>query len=144
MAVEIAWEERRPGSLVTPESIDNAITTLLTIGGSTNAIVHVLAMARRAGVPLTLDRFDEISQRVPVLADLRPSGRFLMEDFHHAGGLRGLLTRLPDKFHLNTRTISGGTLGDQLAGAEILNDEVIRTRENRYGQPAGPAFCVAI
>ncbi len=103
---------------------------LLTIGGSTNAIVHILAIARRAGVPLTLDRFDEISERVPVLADLRPSGRFLMEDFHHAGGLSALLTRLSDRLHLNTATVNGCTLGEQIAGSEILNDEIIRTRDN--------------
>ncbi len=129
-AVEIAWQKLTPSQILSPESIDNAITTLLTIGGSTNAIVHILAIARRAGVPLTLDRFDEISERVPVLADLRPSGRFLMEDFHHAGGLAALLTRLTDRLHLNTATVNGCTLGEQIAGSEILNDEIIRTRDN--------------
>ncbi|MCC6510366.1 MAG: dihydroxy-acid dehydratase [Pirellulaceae bacterium] len=129
-AVEIAWENLRPSQLVTAQSIDNAITTLLTIGGSTNAIVHVLAMARRAGVPLTLDRFDELSEQVPVLADLRPSGRFLMEDFHHAGGLSALLLRLKDRLNLDCLTISGCTLGKQLEGSEVLNDEIIRTRDN--------------
>lgn len=129
-AVEIAWENLCPSKIITAESIDNAITTLLTIGGSTNAIVHILAMARRAGVPLTLDRFDELSEQVPVLADLRPSGRFLMEDFHHAGGLSGLLTRLTDRMHLKAATVNGCTLGEQIAGSEILSDEIIRTRDN--------------
>lgn len=129
-AVDIAWDNLRPSRIITAESIDNAITTLLTIGGSTNAIVHILAMARRAGVPLTLDRFDEISEHVPVLADLRPSGRFLMEDFHHAGGLSALLTRLTDRLHLQAATVNGCTLGEQIAGSEILNDEIIRTRDN--------------
>lgn len=129
-AVDIAWENLCPSQFITAQSIDNAITTLLTIGGSTNAIVHILAMARRAGVPLTLDRFDEISEQVPVLADLRPSGRFLMEDFHHAGGLSALLTRLTDRLHLNAMTVNGCTLGEQISSGEILNDEIIRTRDN--------------
>ncbi|MFO1063398.1 MAG: L-arabinonate dehydratase [Pirellulales bacterium] len=129
-AVEIAWQKLTPSRFITAESIDNAITTLLTIGGSTNAIVHILAMAGRAGVPLTLDRFDEISERVPVLADLRPSGRFLMEDFHHAGGLSALLCRLKDRLALDARTVNGLTLGEQIDGAEVLNDEIIRTRDN--------------
>ena len=129
-AVEIAWNKLCPSRIISAESIDNAITTLLTIGGSTNAIVHILAIARRAGVPLTLDRFDQISEQVPVLADLRPSGRFLMEDFHHAGGLSALLTRLTDRLHLKAATVNGGTLGEQIAGSEILNDEIIRTRDN--------------
>ena len=129
-AVEIAWDNLKPSRIITAESIDNAITTLLTIGGSTNAIVHILAIAKRAGVPLSLDRFDEISERVPVLADLRPSGRFLMEDFHHAGGLSALLTRLTDRLHLKATTVNGCTLGEQIADSEILNDEIIRTRDN--------------
>lgn len=129
-AVEIAWDKLTPSQLISAQSIDNAITTLLTIGGSTNAIVHILAIAKRAGVPLSLDRFDEISEQVPVLADLRPSGRYLMEDFHHAGGLPGLFTRLKDRLHLDALTINGCTLGQQIEGSEILNDEIIRTRDN--------------
>ncbi len=90
-AVEVAWENLRPSQILTKESFDNAIITQLTIGGSTNAIVHIIAMAGRAGYGVTMDDFDRWSEQVPVLADLRPSGRFLMEDFHHAGGLRSLL-----------------------------------------------------
>lgn len=129
-AVEIAWQNLRPSQIITRESIDNAIVTQLTLSGSTNAIVHLLAIAGRAGVPLSLDRFDELSSRVPVLADLRPSGRFLMEDFYNAGGLSALLTRLTDVLNLDCQTINGCTLGEQIAGSEILNDEVIRTRDN--------------
>jgi dihydroxy-acid dehydratase len=129
-AVEMAWEDLRPSQIVTADAIDNAVVTQLTIGGSTNAIVHVLAMAGRAGIPLSLDRFDELSQRVPVLADLRPSGRFLMEDFHHAGGLAALLGRLRDLLKLDCQTVNGITLGEQIAGAEVLNNEIIRTRDN--------------
>ena len=129
-AVEIAWENLKPSQIINAKSIDNAIVTQLTISGSTNAIVHVLAMAGRAGVPLTLDRFDELSTRVPVLADLRPSGRFLMEDFHHAGGLAALLSRLSDVLNLDCQTVNGCTLGQQIQGAQVLSDEIIRTRDN--------------
>ncbi len=93
-AVEIAWEKLTPSKILTRESFDNAVITQLTIGGSTNAIVHIIAMARRAGFQVTMDDFDRWSQSIPMLADLRPSGRFLMEDFHHAGGLPALLNRL--------------------------------------------------
>lgn len=129
-AVEMAWQNLRPSQIVNAKSIDNAIVTQLTIGGSTNAIVHVLALAKRAGVPLTMDRFDELSSRVPVLADLRPSGRYLMEDFHHAGGLSALLSRLSDLLNLDCMTVNGCTLGEQIAGSVSLNDEIIRVRDN--------------
>ncbi len=136
-AVELAWTNRRPSQFVTPQSIDNAIMTQLTIGGSTNAIVHIIAIAGRAGIPLSLSRFDELSERVPVLADLRPSGRFLMEDFHQAGGLTGLLSRLTDVLNLDCPTVSGMTLGQQIVGATVLNDQVIRTRENPLWSTGG-------
>jgi dihydroxy-acid dehydratase len=129
-AVELAWQNLRPSQIVDARTIDNAIITQLTIGGSTNAIVHILAMAGRCGIPLTLDRFDELSEKVPVLADLRPSGRFLMEDFHHAGGLAALMTRLTDILNLDCPTINGCTLGEQIAGSESLDDNIIRTRDN--------------
>ncbi len=129
-AVELAWEQLKPSQIVNARSLDNAILTSLCIGGSTNAIVHIIAMAGRAGVPLTLDRFDDLSQKVPVLGDIRPSGRFLMEDFHHAGGLRALLARISDLLQLDCVTVSGRTLGEHLAGAEVLDDEIIRTRDN--------------
>jgi dihydroxyacid dehydratase/phosphogluconate dehydratase len=129
-AVELAWEQLRPSDIINADSLSNAILTQLCIGGSTNAIVHIIAMAGRAGVPLTLDRFHELSEKVPVLGDLRPSGRFLMEDFHHAGGLRALLVRIGDLLNLHCQTVSGQTLGQAIAGAECLNDEIIRTRDN--------------
>ncbi len=129
-AVELAWEQLKPSHIINADSLTNAILTSLCIGGSTNAIVHLIALAGRAGVPLTLDRFDELSQLVPVLGDIRPSGRFLMEDFHHAGGLRALLERIRDLLKLDCLTVSGQTLGQHIAGAESLDDEIIRTREN--------------
>lgn len=128
-AVEIAWEQLKPSQLVTVDSIDNAIVTQLTIGGSTNAIVHILALAGRAGVPLSLKRFDELSQTTPVLGDLRPCGRYLMEDFYNAGGLGALLNRLGSRLHLGCPTISGSTLGEQIDGQVGIDDEVIRPLE---------------
>ncbi len=128
-AVELAWQQLKPSDIVTQDSIDNAIVADMAIGGSTNAIVHLLAIARRVGIPMTLDRFDEISSRVPVIGDIRPGGRFLMEDFYNAGGLPALLNRVRDLLHLDCVTVSGMTLGEQIAGSEVIDDEVIRTRE---------------
>ena len=113
----------------------------MAIGGSTNAIIHLVAMAGRAGIKLPLEKFDEISRRTPRLADLRPAGRFLMEDFYFAGGLRALLAQLPDLLHGESFTVNGHTLAENLAGAEIFNPEVIRTRETalagrRHRHPA--------
>ena len=88
MLVEIAHEGLTPDQLLTPEAFDNAVTVVAALGGSTNAVIHLLAMARRAGVQLTLDHFDELSRRVPTLANIAPSGEYLMEDFFYAGGLR--------------------------------------------------------
>ena len=85
--VEMVWEDLKPSDILTPEAFDNAIAVDMAIGGSTNAIIHLIAMAGRAGIKLPLERFDEISQKIPVIANLRPSGEFLMEDFYDAGGL---------------------------------------------------------
>jgi dihydroxy-acid dehydratase len=136
-AVELAWEQLRPSQIVTPEAIDNAITTQLTIGGSTNAIVHIIAMAGRAGVDLTLDRFDELSKVVPVLGDIRPCGRFLMEDFYDAGGLGALLNQMPDLLNLQCKTVGGQTLGEQISGKQVINPEVIRPRDNPVSATGG-------
>ncbi len=139
-AVEIAWEDLRPSKIVSPEAIDDAITALMAIGGSTNAIVHILALAGRAGVPLTLDRFDELSRMTPVLADVRPGGRFLMEDFHHAGGLPALLLQLRDLLHPERIVISGKTLAEQIAVGEVIQPDVIRSRDNAMSEEGG--LCV--
>jgi len=128
--VDMVWEDLKPSDILTAEAFDNAVTAVLALGGSTNAIVHLVAMARRAGVPLNLDRFEALSAKTPVLADVRPSGRFLMEDFYYAGGLRGLLAEIRDLLALNCRTVNGQTLGENLEGAAIYNAEVIREREN--------------
>jgi len=129
-AVELAWQNVTPRSLLTRSSFENALATQLSISGSTNAIVHMIAMAGRAGIKLTLDDYDAMSKRVPVLADIRPSGKYLMEDFYDAGGLPGLLSRIRDLLHLDERTVNGNTLGEQIQSAEVIDDKVIRTREN--------------
>ncbi|MEO2035895.1 MAG: L-arabinonate dehydratase [Planctomycetaceae bacterium] len=129
-AVELAWYNLRPRQLMTGDAFHNAIVTLMAIGGSTNAIVHLMAMAGRAQVPLTLERFDELSQTTPVLANLRPAGAFVMEDFFDAGGLRGLLSRIVHLLNTETPTVAGITLGESLDGAEVFDDDVIRAADN--------------
>jgi dihydroxy-acid dehydratase len=129
--VEMVWEDLKPRDLLTREAFDNAIVTLMALGGSTNAIVHLVAMAGRAGVKIALERFNEISARTPVLANIRPSGtKYLMEDFYYAGGLRALLAEVKDLLDLSCRTANGRTLGENLEGARIWNDDVIRARDN--------------
>jgi dihydroxy-acid dehydratase len=127
--VDMVWDDLKPRDILTPASFDNAITAVLALGGSTNALVHLIAQARRAGIALTLDRFDELSRRTPLLANVRPAGKYLMEDFYYAGGLRGLLATIPDLLSLGERTVGGATLGDDLAGAEVYNTDVILPRE---------------
>ena len=128
--VEMVWEDLVIHDVVDQRAIDNAVTTVLALGGSTNAIVHLIATARRAGVTLDLARFDELARRTPVLANIRPSGKYLMEDFYYAGGLRGMMSRLSDLLDTSALTINGRTLGENLEGAKVYNDDVIRTRDN--------------
>jgi dihydroxy-acid dehydratase len=137
--VEMVWEDLKPSDILTRESFDNAITVDMAIGGSTNAIIHLIAMAGRAGFKLPLERFDEISHRVPVIANVRPSGEFLMEDFFDGGGLRGLLNRIRDMLRLDCKTVSGRTLGEDIADATICNDNVIRRLDKPISQ-AGATF----
>ncbi|MFM0095403.1 L-arabinonate dehydratase [Paraburkholderia nemoris] len=126
--VEMVWEDLKPSDLITAGSIDNAVTTCLALSGSTNAIVHMIALARRAGIELTLDRYDDISRRTPVLANIRPTGAYLMEDFFYAGGLPAMLAELGELIDRSQKTVNGRTLGENLEGATIFNDEVIRRR----------------
>jgi dihydroxy-acid dehydratase len=128
--VEMVWTDLKPRDILTRTSFENAIVTLMALGGSTNAVIHLIAMAGRAAIPLTLDDFDAASSRVPVLANLRPSGEYLMEDFFHAGGLRALLAEIRDLLHLEERTVNGRTLGENLRGALRIGDGVIRPRHN--------------
>jgi dihydroxyacid dehydratase/phosphogluconate dehydratase len=127
--VEMVWEDLRPRDLLSRGSFDNAITTLMAMGGSTNAIVHLVAMAGRAGLAFPLERYNEISDRTPVIANVRPSGeRYLMEDFYYAGGLRALLNELRELLDLGARTVNGRTLGENIADAKVWNAEVILPR----------------
>ena len=123
--VEMVWEDLRSCELLTPAAFDNAITVDMAIGGSTNAIIHLIAMAGRAGIKLPLDRFDEISHRTPVIANLRPSGEHLMEDFYDAGGLPALLNRIGHLLHRESLTVNGLSLGENVAAAAVCNDAVI-------------------
>ena len=129
--VDMVWEDLKPRDILSKESFDNAIVTLMAMGGSTNALIHLVAMAGRAGVKLPLERFNEFSARTPLLANVRPSGeRYLMEDFYYAGGLRALLAELKDLLFLQARTVTGRTLGENLEGARTYNADVIRARAN--------------
>ena len=94
--VDMVWEDLKPRDFITAGSVDNAVTTALALGGSTNAVIHLIAIAGRAGVPLTLDRFDALSRKTPLIANIRPAGEYLMEDFFYAGGLRALLRGIVD------------------------------------------------
>ena len=137
--VEMVWEDLKPSDILTRESFLNAITTLMAISGSTNAIVHIIAMAGRAGIKITLGDFDMIARRTPVLANIRPAGKFLMEDLHDAGGIPALLSRLGDLIHPDCLTISGKTLGESVKGAEVFSDEVIVPREKPLAAEGGMA-----
>jgi dihydroxy-acid dehydratase len=137
--VDMVWEDLKPTDILSAAAFDNAVVTVLALGGSTNAIVHLVAMARRAGVPLDLDRFDALSAKTPVLADVRPSGRFLMEDFYYAGGLRALLAEVRDLLALDCRTANGRSLGENLTDAQVYNPEVIRKRDNPLVDSGGLA-----
>jgi dihydroxy-acid dehydratase len=137
--VEMVWEDLKPADVLTAEAFDNAITTDMAIGGSTNAIIHLIAMAGRAGIKLPMDRFDQISHRTPVLANLRPSGEYLMEDFYDAGGLPALLEQVRELLHVDARTVNGKPLGQNIAGAKVFNDKVILPRDKPLSR-AGATF----
>jgi dihydroxy-acid dehydratase len=124
--VDMVWEDLKPSDILSEAAFQNAVTTVLALGGSTNAIVHLLAMARRAGVKLDLDAFDRLARKTPLLANVRPSGSYLMEDFYYAGGLRAMLENLRELLKLDVRTANGRTLGENIAGSKVFNDDVIR------------------
>ncbi|MGE5524895.1 MAG: L-arabinonate dehydratase [Rhodospirillaceae bacterium] len=137
--VEMVWDDLKPGDVLTADSFDNGIRVTQALSGSTNAIIHLIAMARRAGVPLTAQRFDEIASDTPVIANIRPAGKYLMEDFYYAGGLRALLNEIAPLLKLDCRTVNGRTLGENIAGARIYNTDVIRKRDDALSQSGGLA-----
>ena len=128
LAVEMVEKDRRPSTILTKGSFHNAIVALAAIGGSTNAVVHLLAVAGRLGIDLTLDDFDRIGSRVPLLVDLLPAGRFLMDDLYRAGGLLAVLREVSDLLDPAALTVTGRPLVEHLADARIWDREVIRPR----------------
>jgi dihydroxy-acid dehydratase len=126
-AVEMVWEDLTPDKILTSAAFDNAIRVHMALGGSTNAIIHVIAMARRAGIALDMQRFDDISRQVPVIANITPSGKFLMEDFFFAGGLRALMGEMRDMLDLSCITVTGRTLGEAIAGSKVHLPDVIHS-----------------
>ena len=137
--VEMVWEDLKPSDIVTGASMRNAIVADMALGGSTNAIIHLVAMAGRAGITLPLERFDEASRTTPLVANLKPSGKYLMEDFYYAGGLRALLSRIADLLDLSCRTVNGRTLGENIEGAEVYDTDVIRGRNDPLSPTGGTA-----
>jgi dihydroxy-acid dehydratase len=138
--VEMVWEELTPRDILSEAAFDNAITSVFALGGSTNAVIHLVALGGRAGIKVGIDRFDQLSKTTPLLANIRPSGQYLMEDFFYAGGLPALLKALAPKLHLRCLTVTGKTLGENIAGAEIYNTDVIRTLDRPILESGGLAI----
>jgi dihydroxy-acid dehydratase len=138
-AVEMVWEDLKPRDILTRKAFENAVTLFMAVGGSTNAVVHLIAMAGRADITLTLDDLDAFSRKTPLTCNLRPAGEYLMEDFFYAGGTRALLAELRDYLHLGELTVNGKSLGDNLAGAETYNKDVIRSPKTALSQEGGLA-----
>jgi len=139
LAVAMVHEQRRPSEFLSRGSFLNAIVALAAVGGSTNAVIHLLAIAGRLGIELTQDDFDRVGASVPLLVDLQPAGRFLMEDFHRAGGLLAVLREVEDRLDPGALTVTGLPLVDYLADARIWDPEVIRSRSAPLQPEAGIA-----
>ena len=137
--VDMVWQDLKPSDLLSAAAFEDAVTVDMALSGSTNSVVHLVAMARRAGIALDLAAFDRIGRDVPVLANIRPAGAFLMEDFYYAGGLPALMARLRERLHLDRVTANGKTLGENLAGREVYNDDVIRPLDNPVSAGGGLA-----
>jgi dihydroxy-acid dehydratase len=139
--VELVWADVTVSSILSKDAYTDAIATVLALGGSTNALIHLIAMAGRSQIPLDLDDFDRIARDVPVLANIRPGGAYLMEDFYYAGGLPGLLSRLDQigVLHTDRPTVTGHTLAENIDGALVHNDDVIRSVDNPLATEGGIA-----
>ncbi|MCV9961688.1 L-arabinonate dehydratase [Pararhizobium sp. BT-229] len=137
--VDMVWEDLKPSDLLTKNAFENALVVHMAMAGSTNAMIHLIAMARRCGINLMLDDFDRMSERVPVLCNIRPTGTFLMEDFYYAGGLPALWKQLETMLHTGERTVSG-TLGEAIARAEVHLPDVIRSLEEPVAARGGTAI----
>jgi dihydroxy-acid dehydratase len=128
--VAMVWEDLTPRDLLSQGSFQNAVVAVLALGGSTNAVIHLIALAGRAGLQLTLDDFSAISEKTPVLANVRPTGKYLMEDFYYAGGLSAFLHALSSRLDLDARTVTGRSIGENISSSQIYNLDVIRAIEN--------------
>jgi len=128
--VDMVWDDLKPSDLITDDSIHNAVVAVLAIGGSTNAAVHLIALARRAGLALDLMTFDSLARETPLIANIRPSGAYLMEDFFYAGGLPAVLKQLAGRLKPGARTVNGSTIGENVENAKTYNDDVIRPLNN--------------
>jgi dihydroxy-acid dehydratase len=140
--VEMVWEDLTPADILTREAFEDAVACVLALGGSTNAVIHLIAMSGRSGAGLTLDDFDTTSRRIPVLANIRPTGAYLMEDFYYAGGLPALLAQLgqvPGALHPGRVTANGRTLGENLGQARVWNPDVIRSPDQALSADGGLA-----
>ena len=137
--VEMVKRDLKPSQIMTKASFENAIVALAAIGGSTNAVVHLLAIAGRLGVDLTLDDFDAIGSRIPLLVNLQPSGKYLMEDFHRAGGLHAVFRQLEASLNPQAINVTGNSLVSTLGEGTIFDSEVISTREHPLQKEAGIA-----
>jgi dihydroxy-acid dehydratase len=138
--VEMVWDDLKPRDILTEASFRNAITADMAIGGSTNAIIHLVALAGRAGIRLELRKFEDISQHTPMIANIRPSGEYLMEDFYYAGGLRALLKQIRDLLDLDALTVSGEILERSIETARVFNDKVIRSLDHPVSSSGGTAI----
>jgi dihydroxy-acid dehydratase len=138
-AVEMVWQDLRPHALLTSAAFHNAATVALAIGGSTNAVIHLIALAGRAGVAFTLADFDRLSRTTPVVANVRPVGQYLMEDFYYAGGLNAVMREIGDLLDLTCVTINGETLGVNIGNGAVFNDQVILPRSRPLSEEGGLA-----
>jgi len=139
-AVALAAEDLRPSRIITPESVQNALRVLLAIGGSTNAIIHLTAIAGRRGIPISLEKLNRLSDETPVLVDLKPTGQHYMQDLHAAGGMQAVLTELKDLLVLDCMTVTGRTLGERLANAPAFVDRsVIKSKDDPFQKTGGLA-----
>ncbi|MDB9869805.1 L-arabinonate dehydratase [Alphaproteobacteria bacterium] len=129
--VKMVWEDLIPSKIITEKSVENAATIAMAMGCSTNAIIHLIAMARRAGINFSMDDLDKKGREVPLIANIRPSGNdYLMEDFFYAGGMLSLMHELSSKLNLNEKTVSGQTIGELIIGNKTINDDIIRPLDN--------------
>ncbi|HET8549204.1 MAG TPA: IlvD/Edd family dehydratase [Bryobacteraceae bacterium] len=138
--VEMVWEDLRPSRIITREALENAIGVCMALGGSTNAIVHLIAIAGRLGIELTVDDFDRLSRRTPLIANVKPSGEYLMEDFFHAGGIPAVMREILPLLHRQALTVTGRTIAENISAVECFNRDVIRTLDAPLAAEGGLAI----